>query len=417
MRLAVGCAIPLVVASLTGSTDHAMPPFNGEFVLNNEFCQYYWPQDFPRALCEDVKKHVTYNDSTSLPILEMGDRSKPALWFVHGFPDSAALWAPQFYHFCAPPHGEYHCIAVTWFQGARNSGGNQAATVEMQYEKVMHRLATTMDEVGINAGTNPEKNTTLIAHDHGAFMSYPFITQYPNYTSRAVFMEPSDSFHFVNDYNEIDGPTDLPQPRCNATYQSLCRQALATKDSSLAREQALFLGAPNPDHATWQTCWVYCMTSAAHYKHPCGFNADNTTIPGTSTPVEDPYWPISPFWDNQYNKYIKDGVYTNISAYGVYKKPVLFMYGSKWDPSVPSKKAAGRNPNFMYFGQGDEPTSWKQVVEAQPHGQFMPIPTDHWVSKTAAYIVNGGIEGWLSSQASFQYSSFSEKAGVQHMSI
>merc|ERR1712154_524982 len=97
----------------------------------------------------------------TLPTLELGDPSLPAMFFIHGWPDSAAQWAAMFAHFCAS--GRFHCVAPTWTN--YHPDLPDAPESELSFEKVIEKLAATMRESNL-------KSTTLVIHDWGAWLGY-----------------------------------------------------------------------------------------------------------------------------------------------------------------------------------------------------------------------------------------------------
>eukprot|EP01079_Euglenida_sp_SAG-EU17-18_P007447 gene7447-6980_t len=81
-------------------------PSAADTLLSDFFCQKYYPQGAAAAglpPCEDVRSATVANLSRPLPTLELGDPAKPAMFFVHGWPDSAAEFAAQFGGFCYGP--------------------------------------------------------------------------------------------------------------------------------------------------------------------------------------------------------------------------------------------------------------------------------------------------------------------------
>ena len=78
--------------------------------LRDTFCQDYWALD---SSCEQVRSEVVANHSSPAPTLSLGDPGNPALVFLHGWPDTAAMWANQFAAFCAGPEATYYCLATT----------------------------------------------------------------------------------------------------------------------------------------------------------------------------------------------------------------------------------------------------------------------------------------------------------------
>eukprot|EP00966_Prymnesium_polylepis_P167491 3872266-Prymnesium_polylepis.1 len=79
-------------------------------LLSDYFCQkYYHGQND----CAALRSRVVANHTRTVPTLELGDRRKPAMVFLHGWPDSSALWANQFEYFC-DGGGKYYCVAPSW---------------------------------------------------------------------------------------------------------------------------------------------------------------------------------------------------------------------------------------------------------------------------------------------------------------
>ena len=74
------------------------PAVVADTLLTSYFCQNYYQSG--RGDCEALRARVVANHSRSVPTLELGDPTMPALVFIHGWPDSSALWANQFESFC-----------------------------------------------------------------------------------------------------------------------------------------------------------------------------------------------------------------------------------------------------------------------------------------------------------------------------
>ena len=89
----------LLVSSLLvlGGAAVALPSpasLSNDTLLADQFCQLYYPKPdvggFPP--CEQVRDKIVSDLSGPLPTLSLGDPSKPGLFFIHGWPDSAAEW-------------------------------------------------------------------------------------------------------------------------------------------------------------------------------------------------------------------------------------------------------------------------------------------------------------------------------------
>ena len=77
--------------------------------MDVQFCSYF---EGTKDDCENHKQHLSSQISSfALPVLLMGNPSDPVLYMFHGWPDTAAMWANQMIHFCAPPYGTYYCIS------------------------------------------------------------------------------------------------------------------------------------------------------------------------------------------------------------------------------------------------------------------------------------------------------------------
>jgi len=272
------------------SATAAIPASTGNYLIDKEFCQHYYLADQHLPPCEDVVKHVTANLTTPLPILEIGDPSKPGMFFIHGWPDNAAEWAAQLAHFCAPPHGKYHCISVSWTNF--DPDVPYAPQDQLRFQIVIDKIAATMREVGFNASAHPEKDTTLVIHDWGAFIGYQLMAQYPSLMKRTIAFD----IGFIS------------STITNTTYQAVNREAWVKKDSTISTGNAAYLDCPSPTFATWQTVWPYCFAGG---EPSCGFNSFENLKMKTPT------------WEH----------------------PLLFFYGTMM-------RGKPRDPTFMFFGEG-----------------------------------------------------------------
>jgi hypothetical protein len=274
----------------------------------------------------------------------------------------------------------------------------------------MEAIALTMNVTGMNAALNPAKNTTQWGHDAGAQLSYAMMAQYPEYFERYIGLEIVDSM--------------LTNFACGSKYQGRNLVAYVNKDNQLGRENFIYFGAPNPSHATWNTLWMY--TFATNESLFAGFYANYPDTPAcnqhSATQLcmyEDGGW-----WPNSALGTGLGGVGTGtnlpgehsgygakwVGTFGVWNKPILWMYGSSWDPGEftgvppsystnPGGISDGRPLDWIF--QGSE---WKQVVQNTTHGEYIAVPGGHWISLTAAAVVNANADGWLGSQANYQYS-------------
>lgn len=188
-------------------------------LLAENFCQVYYRGELD---CEVLRSLVKANHSRTLPTLELGDPSKPAMYFLHGWPDNAALWANQFEVFCAPPHGKFYCVAPTWYNFHPQLP--TASDELLHWDKQIDAFYAVAQEVGI-------KDVILVMHDFGASIGYQFVYRYPSLVRRLISMDIGNSpmprgFVMPNDISKL------------SEYQQVNIKAYLTKNDTLMRENS-----------------------------------------------------------------------------------------------------------------------------------------------------------------------------------
>ena len=59
-----------------------------------------------------IERHtLTLPHGISLECRSSGERGRPVLLFLHGFPEAAFVWDELLAHFAQPKHGGYRCVA------------------------------------------------------------------------------------------------------------------------------------------------------------------------------------------------------------------------------------------------------------------------------------------------------------------
>ena len=151
--------------------------------LQSNFCQDYWALDATSSpSCEEVRSHVVANHSRPLPTLEMGSPTKPALIFLHGWPDTAAMWANQFAHFCFGPNARFYCIGTTMDDfhpdfPVISADPDRWSRLGFQFE--VDRIASVMKELELT-------NATIVTHDSGCQVRWILAYKFPQLVSRIV---------------------------------------------------------------------------------------------------------------------------------------------------------------------------------------------------------------------------------------
>lgn len=234
LRIALALVLVGSVVLLTGCGGSGGAA--GDTLLTEYFCGLYYPADAAAAglpPCENVRDAVRSEMGPVLPTLSLGDPAKPALFFVHGWPDSAAEFAAQFGGLCFGPDAKYYCVAATWQNFHPDLA--DAPLSELTLQVTIDKLAATMEAAKL-------VDTTLVIHDWGSFLGYQLMWQHPSLMNRTI------SFDI--------GTGGSP----NSTYQEQNRIAWRTQDDGPSHDSARYWWAPCPQCASWRSAWPYNFT-------------------------------------------------------------------------------------------------------------------------------------------------------------
>jgi pimeloyl-ACP methyl ester carboxylesterase len=100
-----------------------------------------------------------------LAVVEGGERGRPTLVFIHGYPDTKELWAEVLARL-AP---RYHVVAYD----VRGAGGSSRPRRAAAYDFAW--LACDLEAV--IAAVSPERPVHLVGHDWGALQGWEFVSQ------------------------------------------------------------------------------------------------------------------------------------------------------------------------------------------------------------------------------------------------
>ncbi|MDX1634464.1 MAG: alpha/beta fold hydrolase [Marinobacter sp.] len=118
-------------------------------------------------------QRLTLNDVT-LQIVEAGDPSRPALLFLHGFPDCHRVWSHQLEALA----DDFHVIAFDM----RGAGASSAPGGDRPYR--IDRLLPDIDAV-ITATRGEQGQVHLVGHDWGSIIGWSFVSE-PGYGRRVL---------------------------------------------------------------------------------------------------------------------------------------------------------------------------------------------------------------------------------------
>ena len=111
-----------------------------------------------------------------------GERGRPVLMFLHGFPEAAFAWDELLAHFAAPEHGGYRCVAPN-LRGYEQS--SRPADVSAYHAKHLAQDIAAL----IAAECGPQGQlVALIAHDWGGAVAWNLAAARPELMKRLVII-------------------------------------------------------------------------------------------------------------------------------------------------------------------------------------------------------------------------------------
>ena len=101
-----------------------------------------------------------------------GERGRPVLMFLHGFPEAAFVWDPLLAHFSRPENGGYRCVAPN-LRGYEQS----SAPTDVSAYRAKHLV---QDILALCEAESPNQPlAALVAHDWGGAGAWGFANQHP----------------------------------------------------------------------------------------------------------------------------------------------------------------------------------------------------------------------------------------------
>lgn len=108
-----------------------------------------------------------------------GERGRPVLMFLHGFPEAAFVWDELLEHFAKPENGGYRCIAPN-LRGYEKS----SAPFEVSAYRARYLVQDIAALIAIEGG----QLDCLIAHDWGGAVAWGLANQLPHLTKKLAII-------------------------------------------------------------------------------------------------------------------------------------------------------------------------------------------------------------------------------------
>ena len=201
---------------------------------------------------------------TTLHCHVSGERGRPVLMFLHGFPEGAFIWDDLLAHFSQPAHGGYRCIAPYMRGFGRSSSPPEAEAYRAKY--LVQDLAALI-AVECADGAPLE---CLVAHDWGGAVAWNLANQWPQRLRRLAIVNSPHPSAFLRELQHS------PAQQAASQYMHfLCRpdaEALLAEDDF--RRLFAFFNAPDGRAPAWLTdavraqyraLWQQGLTGACNY--------------------------------------------------------------------------------------------------------------------------------------------------------
>ncbi|MDA8519481.1 alpha/beta fold hydrolase [Acidovorax sp. NCPPB 4044] len=175
-----------------------------------------------------------------------GERGRPVLVFLHGFPEGAFIWDGMLEHFARPENGGYRCVAP-FLRGFAPSSSPQAAESYRAKHLVQDLVALVEAECGPASGGG--RLAALVAHDWGGAVAWNFANQRPDLLERLVIVNSPHPGTFLRELQRSP-----EQQQASEYMHFLCRpdaEAMLAADGY--RRLFGFFGRPDGTAPDWLT--------------------------------------------------------------------------------------------------------------------------------------------------------------------
>lgn len=123
-----------------------------------------------------------------------GERGRPVLMFLHGFPEAAFVWDALLEHFAKPENGGYRCVAPNLRGYEKSSSPSEVSAYRVKF--LMQDIAALVAIETMNSGG---KLACLVAHDWGGAIAWGFANQMPHLTEKLAIINSPHTGTFIRE--------------------------------------------------------------------------------------------------------------------------------------------------------------------------------------------------------------------------
>lgn len=114
-----------------------------------------------------------------------GERGRPVLLFLHGFPEAAFVWDELLAHFAQPANGGYRCVAPNLRGYERSSAPTEVSAYRAR--PLVQDIAALTGQLTAESPT-PGRLALLVAHDWGGALAWAFAAAHPQRLARLAIL-------------------------------------------------------------------------------------------------------------------------------------------------------------------------------------------------------------------------------------
>lgn len=287
-----------------------------------------------------------------------GERGRPVLLFLHGFPEAAFVWDELLEHFAHPTHGGFRCVAPNLRGFERSSAPPEVAAYRAK--PLMQDIDALIEAVSADSPT-PGRLAALVAHDWGGALAWGFSARHPQRLARLVI---------------LNAPHPLPFQRELA--QSPAQQAASAYMNFLARPDAPALLAEND----FARLWPFFTAFAAQGTAPAA-----------------PAW-LDDTMRERYRAVWRQGLQGGCNYYAASPlRPPTPADPGATAVTLPPEAVTVRVPTLVIWGMGDTalpPTLLDGLTDVVPDLRIERLPgCTHWLLHEQPQRVAALIEGFV----------------------
>jgi epoxide hydrolase 4 len=123
-----------------------------------------------------------------------GERGRPVLLFLHGFPEGAFVWDELLAHFAKPENGGYRCVAPN-LRGFEKS----SAPADAKAYRPKFLVQDIQALIAIETTQQSSQLAALVAHDWGGAVAWNVINQMPQLAKKLVIINSPHPGTFLRD--------------------------------------------------------------------------------------------------------------------------------------------------------------------------------------------------------------------------